>query len=384
MSSITGPGSPLSGYRWSDSVVEDVLQEHGLVDREALLAKATAFDENGNQYLSRTELVAAAKALAEEIPAGYRWNVGVLDAVLESYGLSDAKALVKAAIVFDNGNGYLNRTELTAAADQLSGSAQPGAGYKWSPSVLADVMTRSGVADEATLLAEAIKQDDGNRYLKRSELEAAAKLITGMAPELGIISDLDKTVIPPHSGDLPGAAYPGVAQLFCELDLGGGGKTGDTHYVTARGPDRVTEIPAWLEEHGIPVGSIDTGTSSMPWIAQPEKVADIERLLDAYPGQRFFLFGDTSHRDPEVYREVMDAHPDRILGVFIHKVNNVSSDRVEGMNLVENYAQAAATLYQMGVLDEAAARRVMVAAQLQGLDITDADIETLIAGHRPA
>ncbi len=121
----------------------------------------------------------------------------------------------------------------------------------------------------------------------------------------------------------------------------------------------------------------------MPWVAQPEKVADITRVMEAHPDQKFVLFGDSSHRDPEVYREVMEAYPDRIAAVFIHRVNNVNPDRVAGMNSFEDYTEVAARLYELGELDEAAARRVVVAAPVDGLDVSDAHIDELIADHRP-
>lgn len=53
-------------------------------------------------------------------------------------------------------------------------------------------------------------------------------------PELGIVSDLDKTVIPPQSDlALPEAPYPGVATLYTLLERGadGSGASGDTTYV---------------------------------------------------------------------------------------------------------------------------------------------------------
>jgi phosphatidate phosphatase APP1 len=201
--------------------------------------------------------------------------------------------------------------------------------------------------------------------------------------EIGIISDLDKTVIPASTANLPEQAYPGVAALFHELEFGKGGKAGDTYYVTARTPDRIEGVADWLQSQGLPTGSIDTGTSTLPWVAEPEKVADITRVLDANPQQTFMLFGDTSHRDPEVYRNIRASRPERVNTVFMHKVNQVNPDRVDGMFVFENYTEVAAELLRLGVFDDTQARRVMVSAQLQGQDITDAQIEALIESHRP-
>jgi DNA uptake protein ComE-like DNA-binding protein len=196
--------------------------------------------------------------------------------------------------------------------------------------------------------------------------------------EIGVISDLDKTIIPPHRDVLPDAAYPGVATLLTELEFGNDGKGGDLRFVTARSPDRIQGIAQWLLEQGVPPGPIETGISGLPWVAQPEKVADISAILDAHPDQRFLLFGDTSHRDPEVFREVIPLFPNQIAGAYVHRVNNVSPSRVTGLTVYNNYAELASLLLRAGELDRNAARRVMLAAQSEGLEISDAEIEALL------
>ena len=198
--------------------------------------------------------------------------------------------------------------------------------------------------------------------------------------ELGIVSDIDKTVLPPEGDTGLPPPYPGVVALLHALERT---TAGDVHFVTARQPEGIVDIPAWMDLHGVPKGPIETGVSGVPWIAQAEKVRDISRILDARAGQRFVLFGDTSHRDPEVYAEIRAAHPDRIAAIFIHKVNaTVSASRVEGMHLVANYAEAAARAFGDRLLTEDEAREVMTAARADGLDLTDAEIDALIDTHR--
>jgi hypothetical protein len=254
-----------------------------------------------------------------------------------------------------------------------------GLGFRWTPRTLKKVLAESGLsADwEDALLLEAAAFDDGNGFLKRSELEAGAAQLFAPDLEVGIISDIDKTVLPPHdihaAGPKP-SPYPGVVTLYTELE---GATPGDMTYVTARTPDLVTEIPDWMADHGLPVGPIETGVNM--WTSQAEKVRDIRRAMDANPDQSFVLFGDSSHRDPEVYAEILALYPTRVLAVFIHKVNNVNPARVTGMNLITNYAQVASRLLELNILDEPAARRAMEAAQAEGLAITDSEIDGLLA-----
>lgn len=205
-----------------------------------------------------------------------------------------------------------------------------------------------------------------------------------VAGELGLISDLDKTVIPHADPDLSLPPYPGVTALYELLELRQGGGAGDVYYVTARTPDGVTDIPAYLETHGVPSGPIETGVSGVPWVAQTEKIADCSRILDDTGEQRFILFGDSSHRDPEVYKAIVAAYPDRILAGFIHKVNaTVAPHRVEGLHLHQSYAEVAAILYGLGALTRDEARAVMESARDEGLAITDETIQALLDAQAP-
>lgn len=194
--------------------------------------------------------------------------------------------------------------------------------------------------------------------------------------ELGIVSDIDKTVLPPESANGLPPPYPGIAMFLRTLE---GPVAGDMHYVTARTAEGVAEIPDWMAMHEVPAGTIDTGISGVPWVAQAEKVADITRILDAAGAQPFVLFGDTSHRDPEAYQQIRTAYPARIRAIFIHKVNvTVSATRVEGMHLVNNYAEAAALAFGQDLISEDQARTIMNAARAEGLAITADEIDALI------
>jgi Uncharacterized conserved protein (DUF2183) len=202
--------------------------------------------------------------------------------------------------------------------------------------------------------------------------------------EVGVISDLDKTVIPEAEPDLSEAPYPGVKTLLHVLEHHAGGAAGDVYYVTARTPEKVADVPAYLESHGVPSGHFETGTSGVPWLAQAEKVRDIKGIFQRTGAQRFVLFGDTAHRDPEVYKEVIAAQPERVIAAFIHKVNaTVAPSRVEGLHLHESYAEVAAILYSLQTITRDEALDVMKAAKDEGLAITSVQMEELLDAHQP-
>jgi hypothetical protein len=203
--------------------------------------------------------------------------------------------------------------------------------------------------------------------------------------EIGVVSDLDKTIVPPAPAGqaLPDQAYPGIAELITFLEFGdGSGAAGDVNFVTARQPSMVTEIPTWLEAHGVPLGPIGTGISGIPFIAKDEKVRDITEVFEANPDQKFVLFGDTSHVDPDVYREILATFPDQVQVAFVHNVKTIDATRLEGLVLVDNYAQSAAELFRQGLLSEDEARMVMTMV-ISGGEITDAEMEALIADNQP-
>lgn len=269
------------------------------------------------------------------------------------------------------------------AIHKLTGKARPGfaelreAGHAYALSSATEAAGSDGKLSLVDARALAAGLEPGYLALRGR----APKPAPATAGDVGVISDIDKTVLPPSPAHAFVAPYPGVAVLFQELDSAIDGELDATHYVTARSPDKIDGIPDWMGEHGLPAGSIDTGIGTQPWVAQPEKVKDILALMDAHPGQKYVLFGDTSHRDPEVYAKVVEARPEQVAAVVIHKVNKtVKAGRTDGMHLVENYAEAAAALHHAGLLSKPAARKVITAARAQGLDLTPAQGEALLSG----
>ena len=57
---------PTAGYKWREDVLEKVMAEHGIEDREAFIAHAVKFDHDNNMYLKKVELTDAAKSFVEQ------------------------------------------------------------------------------------------------------------------------------------------------------------------------------------------------------------------------------------------------------------------------------------------------------------------------------
>jgi 3-oxoacyl-(acyl-carrier-protein) synthase/acyl carrier protein len=110
-------------WRWSDNVVNMVLAEYHLDDRDELIETAKLHDD-GNRYLKREEIQAAAEEL-KNVKSTWRYSDNVVEEVLQEFGLQDASALIEASKVHDDGNLYLKRKELQLGAGDLKGDERP-------------------------------------------------------------------------------------------------------------------------------------------------------------------------------------------------------------------------------------------------------------------
>ena len=59
------------------------------------------------------------------------------------------------------------------------------------------------------------------------------------------------------------------------------------------------------------------------------KFTRIVRIIEAYPNQKFTLFGDDSQRDPQIYRALAEYFPLKITAVYIRHVKKMGSDNVQ-------------------------------------------------------
>lgn len=98
----------------------------------------------------------------------------------------------------------------------------------------------------------------------------------------------------------------------------------------------------------------------------------IRRLLEAYPGMRFILIGDSGQRDPLTYAEMAREFPGRVALILIRQVGSDDDDRnrevrerasalrAEGipLHLVADALQAAELAHSLKLCDEETLREV--------------------------
>jgi phosphatidate phosphatase APP1 len=163
----------------------------------------------------------------------------------------------------------------------------------------------------------------------------------------GVISDLDDTVI--HTGlssllltarivvlgnARTRSPFRGVAAFYSALQQGVDGSGRNPVFYVSSSPWNLYDVvEEFLDLNSIPVGPLFL----RGWGLEPgplpggghagHKSEQIERLLSTYPEFPFVLIGDSGQQDPEIYRDVALARPDRVRAVYLRDVTSPERDR---------------------------------------------------------
>jgi phosphatidate phosphatase APP1 len=157
----------------------------------------------------------------------------------------------------------------------------------------------------------------------------------------GVISDLDDTVIQSRVANFLQAVrtimlgnartrlpFAGVAAFYRALECGADGAQCNPIFYVSSSPWNIHDvITEFLSLQGIPDGPVmlrdwDIDLNALaPSRLKQHKEPLINEILATYPSLPFILIGDTSQRDPEIYREIVRQHPDRILAIYIRNVD---------------------------------------------------------------
>jgi len=161
-------------------------------------------------------------------------------------------------------------------------------------------------------------------------------LVPPPSARLGVISDIDDTVLWTNVGNKlkmlslllrsnPHTRKPfkGVAAFYQALRDGASGAGGNPVFYVSSSPwNLYAPLAEFLDLQGIPAGPLmlrdfgPTGTER-----RRHKHACIERILATHAQLPFVLIGDSGERDPEIYRQVVHDHPNRVRVIYIRSVN---------------------------------------------------------------
>lgn len=162
----------------------------------------------------------------------------------------------------------------------------------------------------------------------------AEVMIPSDAAQFGIISDIDDTIVQTNATSLlrmvksivSNAAarlpFEGVSELYQALHAG----HNPIFYVSSSPWNLYELLHDYMDLNLIPHGPMflqDWGIDENTLILASHtehKPAQIQAVVDYYPKLRFVLIGDSGQHDPEIYLQVIRAHPGRVIAVFIRDV----------------------------------------------------------------
>ncbi len=184
------------------------------------------------------------------------------------------------------------------------------------------------------------------------------------APALGVISDLDDTVIQSRITSFFQAVrtvmlgnartrlpFPGVAAFYRALEVGGDGARNNPIFYVSSSPWNIHDVIAdFMEIQGIPEGPIQLRDWDIGLMAlksnrhQGFKEPVIREVLDLFPALPFILIGDNSQHDPEIYRAIIARYPGRILAIYIRNVRTDPERSASVQALAQEVLAAGSTL----------------------------------------
>lgn len=239
-------------------------------------------------------------------------------------------------------------------------------------------------------------------------------LIPAGRNNLGIISDIDDTVLRTNSSNLLSMAritllnnahtrlpFEGVAAFYRALHKGTAQSASNPLFYVSSSPWNLYDLlEDFFELHRIPMGPFllrDFGIDETKFIKSghgEHKIVQIEKILKTYPQMKFILIGDSGEQDPEIFTQVVNDFPDRIACIYIRDVTDSKRDEaiqklatevakagIE-MLLVENSEKAAIHAAEKGYIDPAALPEI---AQEKEKDENAPDeIELILKGEKPS
>ncbi len=207
--------------------------------------------------------------------------------------------------------------------------------------------TRAAIADES----------------REYQLHATGEMLSPVAStRFGVVSDIDDTIIVSHSTRATKKLYlmlsrnsrtrkpfPGAASFYRALHEGkAGNERNPFFYVSSSEWNLYDLLDDFCRYNGFPKGVF----MLRDWVkslgnfrksgggTHEQKLENIRRIFNAFPGLPFVLIGDNGQRDPEIYKTIAEEFPGRVLVIYIRSVRKRNQRHVE---------ETARTLGKLGI-----------------------------------
>ena len=166
-------------------------------------------------------------------------------------------------------------------------------------------------------------------------------LVPPSTAHFGVISDVDDTIVRTDASNLLRMArkvflgnartrlpFPGVAAFYRALRNGTGSDGNPLFFVSSSPWNLYDLLEQFFKVENIPSEHViflrDWGLSEselLPTRHASFKAQIIQHIIDFYPEMPFILIGDSGQEDPEIYSQIVENYPQRILAVYIRDVS---------------------------------------------------------------
>ncbi|SDI35919.1 App1 family protein [Winogradskyella thalassocola] len=206
-------------------------------------------------------------------------------------------------------------------------------------------------------------------------------LIPSSKAQFGVASDIDDTIL--HTGVVSLLKWrliynslfksaksriplEGSVDFFHKLHRGASGENANPIFYVSHSPWNLYRyLELFLKQNDFPKGpillrSVSEALKKKQQGEKPQKQKEILNLLKTYPDLPFILIGDSGEHDPDIYMEIADEFPNRILAIYLRSVKHkkkmlrvksiVDSYKTIPILLVKNSQQAIEHARQNGFI----------------------------------
>ncbi len=182
-----------------------------------------------------------------------------------------------------------------------------------------------------------------NRSIKNNNRFPGEMLIPSNTATFGIASDIDDTIL--HTGVTSKLKWrlllntffkraerrsplEGASDFYHMLHRGVSGENSNPLFYVSHSPWNLYRyLELFLKKNNFPKGPILLRRFSAIFgkkskSEKPQKQKEIINLLQTYPKMPFILIGDSGEHDADIYIEIAQSHPDRILAIYLRSVRH--------------------------------------------------------------
>ncbi|WP_178985885.1 App1 family protein [Winogradskyella helgolandensis] len=219
------------------------------------------------------------------------------------------------------------------------------------------------------------------RHIQNQNRFPGELLIPSSKAQFGVASDIDDTIL--HTGVVSLLKWrliynslfksaksriplEGSVDFFHKLHRGASGENVNPVFYVSHSPWNLYRyLELFLKQNDFPKGpillrSVSEALKKKERGEKPQKQKEILNLLKTYPDLPFILIGDSGEHDPDIYIEIANEFPNRILAIYLRSVKHtkkmlrvksiVDSYKITPILLVENSQQAIAHARKSGFI----------------------------------